>query len=296
MITTNPKTITKKPCNYCNLLYTNFVLKQHENACKLNPINITKLEKRKACLDYVCEQCKINHNGLYGSGKFCSEKCARSFSTKNEQNWIKKFKCTICKAEVIRTKRARCSNKVILCDKCNKLDSDIIKQTLYKLNIYFIECMTCKKLIFKNNKYGLCKQCLGKSDIFRNNLKQSCIGKCGGLRHNSGRGKFGRYNGYWCQSSWELAWIIYNLDHGIKFERNKEGFEYEYNGETHKYYPDFILEDGSYVEIKGYYTRQVEIKLNQFKHNIQIIDKDKIKVFLRYAIDKYGKNFISVYE
>ena len=51
----------------------------------------------------------------------------------------------------------------------------------------------------------------------------------GGLRKGSGRGKKGYYKGYWCDSSWELAWVIYQLDHNIKIKRNWEKFEYEYN-------------------------------------------------------------------
>lgn len=30
----------------------------------------------------ICENCNIEHEGLYGSGRFCTEKCARCFSTK----------------------------------------------------------------------------------------------------------------------------------------------------------------------------------------------------------------------
>jgi len=29
----------------------------------------------------ICEKCKNDHNGVYGSGRFCSSLCARSFST-----------------------------------------------------------------------------------------------------------------------------------------------------------------------------------------------------------------------
>lgn len=32
-----------------------------------------------------CENCNINHTGIYGSGRFCSAKCARGFSTKNKR-------------------------------------------------------------------------------------------------------------------------------------------------------------------------------------------------------------------
>lgn len=35
-----------------------------------------------------CENCNKEHNGLYGSGRFCSSKCARSFSTKEKRKDI----------------------------------------------------------------------------------------------------------------------------------------------------------------------------------------------------------------
>ena len=39
-------------------------------------------------------------------------------------------------------------------------------------------------------------------------------------------------------------------------------FEYEFEGKKHNYYPDFKLEDGTYVEIKGYSTSRWCAKLN----------------------------------
>lgn len=36
----------------------------------------------------ICENCGITHNGEYGSGRFCSSKCSRSFSTKNSRKTI----------------------------------------------------------------------------------------------------------------------------------------------------------------------------------------------------------------
>lgn len=39
----------------------------------------------------ICELCGKEHDGSYGSGRFCSQKCARSFSTsKNRKNINKK--------------------------------------------------------------------------------------------------------------------------------------------------------------------------------------------------------------
>lgn len=120
----------------------------------------------------------------------------------------------------------------------------------------------------------------------------------GGLRKGSGRGKKGWYKGYWCDSSWELAYVIWCLEHNIKIERNKEPFEYLYNNQVRKYYPDFILENGSYVEIKGYYTKQTEEKINAFPKNrtLILIDKHNIKEYLNYVENKYGKDFYNLYE
>ncbi|MCK9615776.1 MAG: hypothetical protein M0R48_09780 [Candidatus Omnitrophica bacterium] len=106
------------------------------------------------------------------------------------------------------------------------------------------------------------------------------LSKYGGIKHGSGRGKHGWYKGYWCDSSWELAWVIYNLDHGIKFERNHQGFEYEFEGEKHKYYPDFILDDGTYVEIKSVMDEKNKAKIASFPTSISSSynrqEKDKI--------------------
>ena len=38
----------------------------------------------------VCEKCLKIHDGSSGSGRFCSSKCARSFSTKNKRAEINK--------------------------------------------------------------------------------------------------------------------------------------------------------------------------------------------------------------
>ena len=117
----------------------------------------------------------------------------------------------------------------------------------------------------------------------------------GGYRQGSGRGKKGTYKGYYCDSSWELAYVIYNLDHNIKFERNEELFSYEFNGEQHKYKPDFI-ENGVYVEVKGYFTEQTKAKEKAFPFQLKYIDKKEIIKYLDYVEKTYGKNFVSMYE
>lgn len=117
----------------------------------------------------------------------------------------------------------------------------------------------------------------------------------GGYRQGSGRGKKGWYKGYFCDSSWELAYVIYNLEHEITFKRNEEFFPYEFNGEKHNYKPDFI-ENGVFVEIKGYFNEQVEAKEKAFPFELKYLDKETIKPYLKYVEETYGKDFTRLYE
>jgi hypothetical protein len=112
------------------------------------------------------------------------------------------------------------------------------------------------------------------------------LSRNGGYRKGSGRGKSGWYKGYWCDSTWELAWVIYNIDKGIIFERNTEGFEYFYLGKKFKYYPDFIMGE-TYYEIKGFMDKKNLSKIDQFHHKLVIISEKEINFFIDYVKEKY---------
>jgi len=108
----------------------------------------------------------------------------------------------------------------------------------------------------------------------------------GGYRKGSGRGKSGNYKGYWCDSTYELVWVIYHLDHNIKFKRNTERFDYIHNGKSKKYLPDFI-KGGMIYEIKGYKDELVDIKLNSVNKPIKILYKNDIQYMFDYVEEKY---------
>ena len=109
--------------------------------------------------------------------------------------------------------------------------------------------------------------------------------------------KFGTYQGYHCDSSWELAFVIYNLDHGVEFTRNTARFPYTYAGITHYYYPDFIIQN-TYYEIKSYFDEQVQAKCDCFPKDkrLVILDQSKMQFYLDYCINTYGKDFITLYD
>ena len=91
----------------------------------------------------ICENCGKEHDGSYGSGRFCSKKCAKSFSTKNIiKNELKKAKCISCGEDIYINKRA--SDKTCKCDKCRGYSLIISNDTHHK---------------YKQLKYTTCKIC-----------------------------------------------------------------------------------------------------------------------------------------
>ena len=113
--------------------------------------------------------------------------------------------------------------------------------------------------------------------------------KAGGYRKGSGRGHEGWYDGIFCDSSWELAFLVYHKDNNLFIERCKEKREYIWNNESHSYYPDFVTDKGI-IEIKGYDSEQWRAKYKQNSDIIVLYYKD-MKFYINYCIEKYGKNF-----
>lgn len=92
----------------------------------------------------------------------------------------------------------------------------------------------------------------------------------------NGRTKKVIYNGIILDSSWELYFARWCDSENIKWEKNKKGFSYEWNGER-IYYPDFYLEDFNlYVEIKGYERERDKEKWKSVQ-NLLVIKKKEIK-------------------
>lgn len=99
----------------------------------------------------------------------------------------------------------------------------------------------------------------------------------------------GHYNGIFCDSSWELAFLVYYIEHNLYIKRCDLKFEYFWNNEKHLYFPDFITDEGI-IEIKGRIDEKAKAKMNQYP-SIIIYGKDKMKPILQYIEEKYGSEF-----
>lgn len=110
----------------------------------------------------------------------------------------------------------------------------------------------------------------------------------GGYRKGSGRSKSGYYKGIYCGSTYELCWVIYNLDHNIDFTRFPGRLEK--NGIV--YYPDFLLSDKkTIIETKGYEKQTSVDKKTEVAESYGYIVKVLRKDDLQYAFDYVEKNY-----
>ena len=106
-----------------------------------------------------CENCQNEHEGTYGSGRFCSSKCARGFSTKEKRSLINekvsnsnKLKypeiisnCKECKLE-IRNKGK--SNKIFCSQSCSSKFHMNTPESKLRLSEHF------SKLMYKRHAEG----------------------------------------------------------------------------------------------------------------------------------------------
>jgi hypothetical protein len=118
--------------------------------------------------------------------------------------------------------------------------------------------------------------------------------KLGGYVRGSGRGKKGWYKGFFCDSSWELAYVVYCLENNIDIKRNTEKRQYIWKDKIKNYIPDFII-NGTLTEVKGFKTEQWLAKL-EANPDVKVLYEKDLKPILEYVKNKYGKNFISLYE
>ena len=226
---------------------------------------------------HTCEKCGKIMTEKYGSGRFCSRACANSHDRTEESK-----KKTSEKLKVSYVLPPNCTNK----------DENKLK---YLQNPK--RCPICNSIIpYEIRFHHTC----GHPTCINNqiSIKVSSNPNCGGCRPHSGWGKSGIYKGYYCDSTYELVYIIYNLDHNIKFERNKRYYLYEYKGKTYKYYPDFLLENNTLVEIKGYMDDKNKVKIAAVKdREIIVLMRDDLQYAFDYVKSSYEyKDLTDLYD
>lgn len=131
-----------------------------------------------------------------------------------------------------------------------------------------------------------------QGQTFSQRVKTGIITSVGGFRESAVKGcyKYGYYKNIRCDSSWELAFVVFNIEHNIPIKRNTQRFEYFIDGKKHIFIPDFVVNETEIIEIKG--KQDSNWKRKQLAYpNIKFIFREDIKKYLDYVITKYGKEF-----
>ena len=131
------------------------------------------------------------------------------------------------------------------------------------------------------------------------------------------------YKGMNFDSSWEVAYFIYNEDFNIPTIRSPQSIEYFLREESHHYFPDFLV-GNQLIEIKSSAMLNPDYSLKpHFKHlnkckteeekqylydlcaaktqcmrenNVQILSRKEIKPYLKYIKDTYGKDYLKQFK
>lgn len=240
-------------------------------------------------LKLKCEKCgeefkqvvKCHDNGnIYKNEhikKCCSIKCARS-RTWSEEDKLKK------------SVSGKNSEKVKLSGEAKR--GALITQHTHRV------CPMCKNVFSGSpttiNKTYCSKRCY--LDDTKCNYRKTYLN----LKHTGGNGIKGYKYNMWCDSTYELVFTIYMIEHGLKFERCKLNFMYLYNGKKHKYYPDYRI-GNTIIEVKGYHNKLVDIKVKSVpdEYNYVILYRENLDRMFDYVCDKYDvfeNNIQSLYD
>lgn len=229
---------------------------------------------------------------IKGDKYFCCRSCAnsrgpRSIETKQKiSNSIKQSEKFLLNNSVYRKDKYCYLNKEDLpksiCKNCGKeFYND------YIFNGYYYKFISTRKYCSK--------ECLHQwkvNNLININKKYNL----GGFKEGSIKNyKSGWYHGIHCDSSWELAFIIYNEEHQNKIERCKEIRYYILNDKKYEFHPDFILNDKDIIEIKGIKSRNSDAK-QLYNPDVKFLYRNDMKLYLDYVINKYGSNFINLYD
>lgn len=198
-----------------------------------------------------CENCGNEHNETYGSGRFCSKKCAKGFSTKAKRSLI----------------------------------NEIVSKKLLKRDYVKRNCPICEKEFItwgKKNKICCSKSCATtkRNNLPENKIKSSNIAK---KYFNGNRNSYahGWYNSpiagkVFLESSYELK-VAEELDkNNIQWIRPKYFYWINEKNETKRYFPDFYL-----IDYNVYLDPKNNFLINQDKDKIKrVIEQNNIKILV----------------
>ena len=227
-----------------------------------------------------CENCQQEHQGSYGSGRFCSSTCARGFSTKSKRIQI----------------NLKVSQKV----------SGIDSHTGQKARIATKICPICEKEFTTkwNKRYKIycttnCQQKYNRTEEYKKQMSEMMINRIIEGKHTN----FGKSikcdfifneNVIKCDSKLEYSALLffsqnYNV---INIERCSFYIPYiDYKGNLRNFIPDFIIKTDTDIYVVECKHNKTGTTLNEKWNNYIENSKIKKRVLEEYCYEHNFKNF-----
>jgi len=266
--------------------------------------------------NHFCEWCHKEHDGTFGSGRFCSKSCRSKYSSSKMKHHINNFikhdppipakgnwKCVWC-GEIFRTRREMQNHKhekhyeYHKAGPHNKGGRAWNKGLTKETNEIVKKCGLSLSNNIKNGKVK--PSFLGKhhTNEFKQKQRENAIKQgLGGFNMRRGID----YNGVKLDSSYEVE-LAKSLDeNNVKWQRCTK-FSYHMNGKLHHYTPDFFLPDYNvYLDPKNdFLIDSINPKLGykdvdkihqvEVENNIRVIilNKDQLSwEFIQHQIDHF---------
>lgn len=268
----------------------------------------------RSCISLNCSECQNpfsielrSYNIYLKKGRtdfWCSHECMLLFKRKLRVEVVNCIKCGVPfeRSKTIKKRRITCSYECahshdVSDDQKQKTSITLLKRyeniekKRYIVKVF--ECRICDKPIECRGYYRIkyCSANCRKIGVNSNNT-------LGGYREGAGRSKHGYFRGMYCASTYELVYVIHNMDHGVEFER----FNGSITDGKVKYFPDFFIKnENKIIEIKGFENREkVEYKTRMAKDlgfNIDVLYKVDLEYAFDYVREKYNTSkFYDLYD
>lgn len=173
---------------------------------------------------YYCSKCGKAVYEKYGSGKFCSRKCAnsRTFSKETNEKRSKSNKAYFEKNPEARKRSSIAMQKVNALRYSKALEMHAIREKRY--------CQECNKPIAFGNKTGFCKQHIGLSETYRKKLSDK-------MKENLQNGKCKSWQSRNISSYAEKFFEKVLTENNISFQREVP----VKNNHSSNYFLDFLI-------------------------------------------------------
>lgn len=271
-------------CNHCDIIYEKT---KHRIKTEIQRVNLnycsTICSSKAHTKPIVLDNCNF---------------CDKQFIRVKHHNTTKKFCSAVCSNKHRGPRTEEEKRKISESIKRNPKTYDpiITKKGQRRKSYISFTCPICASIseVTPSNKRKTCgvKSCVKEY--------RSKISKVGGYKKGSARSKCGYFQGHYCDSTYELVWVMYNLEHSIQFTRFKDKIPYiDDEGVSRNYHPDFIS-NGKVIEIKGFHTKLVDIKTQAARdagYDIDVLYKKDIQYMFDWFIEKYPeKKLEDMYE